>query len=218
MFEQTYWKNRQEAAEELIGRLRSDKVGFDIVLALPRGGVVLGTAVARAFKKPLDLLIPRKIGAPMNPEYAIGAVTEEGLAVWNETEKAAVDPKWLEKEVAKERAEAKRRRETYSTGRPRLPLKEKTVLIVDDGLATGFTMRAAVAEAKSLQARQIVIAVPVAPPETVETIGQEVDKVIVLKTPAFLGAVGQYYESFNQVSDEEVIKMINSEQKPAARS
>jgi predicted phosphoribosyltransferase len=154
----------------------------------------------------------------MNPEYAIGAVTEEGLAVWNETEKAAVDPKWLEKEVAKERAEAKRRRETYSTGRPRLPLKEKTVLIVDDGLATGLTMRAAVAEAKSLQARQIVIAVPVAPPETVETIGQEVDKVIVLKTPAFLGAVGQYYESFNQVSDEEVIKMINSEQKPAARS
>lgn len=208
MFGQTYWKDRREAAEKLIEHLRNEKIDFDIILALPRGGVVLGAAVARAFKKPLDLLIPRKIGAPMNPEYAIGAVTEEGLGVWNEAEKAAVDPKWLEQEVEKERAEARRRRETYLSGHPRISLKEKTVLIIDDGIATGLTLRAAIAEAKSLGARKIIVAVPVAAPDSVEIVGREVNQILVLKTPAFLGAIGQYYESFDQISDEEVVELI----------
>jgi len=207
MFE-TYWKNREAAAQELVERLKNDRVDFDLILALPRGGVILGVIVARAFNKPLDLLIPRKIGAPLNPEYAIGAVTEEGLAVWNEEEKTVVNKEWLEKEVAKERAEARRRRETYLKGGQRRSLQNKTILIVDDGIATGLTMRAAIAEAKFFKAKKIIVAVPVAPPDSAELVGQEVDQFIALKTPTFLGSVGQYYDEFEQVSDEEVIKLM----------
>lgn len=208
MFGKTFWKNRQEAAKQLIERLREEKIDFDAVLALPRGGVILGAEVARAFGKPFDLLIPRKIGAPMNPEYAIGAVTEEGLAVWNEEEKATIDKEWLDKEVAKERVEAKRRRETYLKGQ-RSSLQDKKVLIIDDGIATGLTMRAAIAEARSLGAKKIIMAVPVASPDSLDIVSKEVNQVVVLETPAFLGSVGQYYDEFKQVSDEEVIKLMN---------
>lgn len=208
MFGKTFWKNREEAAKQLIERLREEKIDFDAVLALPRGGVILGAEIARAFGKPLDLLIPRKIGAPMNPEYAIGAVTEEGLAVWNEKEKALINKKWLEEEVAKERAEAKRRRETYLKGK-RSSLQDKKVLIVDDGIATGLTMRAAIAEARSLGAKKIIMAVPVASPDSVDTMSKEIDQVVVLETPASLGSVGQYYDEFEQISDEKVVKLMN---------
>ncbi|MBI2551147.1 phosphoribosyltransferase [Candidatus Uhrbacteria bacterium] len=202
------WKDRSEAAQELVTRLKQLALPFDIVLALPRGGVILGAIIARAFKKPLDLLIPRKIGAPSNEEYAIGAVTEEGIAVWNEEEKASVDPSWLEHMVAKQRAEATRRRLTYLGSAHRRDLRGKSILIVDDGIATGLTMMAAIAEARQLQAGKILLAIPVAPPDTLERIRPDVEGVAVLSAPASFGAVGAFYENFPQVTDAEVISLL----------
>lgn len=202
--------DRRDAAEKLVGELKKRKVEFDVVLALPRGGVVLGAVIAKAFHKPFDLVIPRKIGALENEEYAIGAVTEEGLAVWNEEERKRVDPAWLERAVATQRAEAKRRRETYLKDRPRASLSGKTVLIVDDGIATGLTMRAAIADVKRSSPKRIAIAVPVAPPDSVKEIKQEVDVVVVLHTPLLLVSIGGFYDTFEQVSDNEVVAMMKN--------
>lgn len=193
-----------EALSELGGRANT------VVLALPRGGVVLGRIVADALRLNLDLVIPRKIGAKFHEEYAIGAVTETGAEVWNKSEKAASDPNWLAEEVRRQKDEAKRRRELYLNGRQRISLKGKNVLIVDDGMATGLTMRAAILEVRSEKPESIVVAVPVAPPDTVEEIKRQVDRVVVLSEPAFFMAIGSFYDSFDQVEDEDVIRLLQN--------
>ncbi len=200
--------DRQDAAEKLAAELKKQKVDFDVVLALPRGGVVLGMVIAHAFKKPFDLAIPRKIGAPDNEEYAIGAVTEEGSDVWNEAERKRVDPSWLKQAVAQQRAEAKRRRETYLQDRPRVPLSGKNVLIVDDGVATSLTMRAAIADVKRSNPKRVIVAVPVAPPDSVRRLQKDADEVIVLSTPAIFFSIGNFYGTFEQVEDAEVVEMM----------
>lgn len=202
------FKNRQEAGEKLAQALQEYKDATDtIVLALPRGGVVVGFEIARALNLPLDIVVPRKIGAPQNPEYAIGAITETGEAILNEEEVKNIDQVWLKRAMEEERKEALRRLAVYRAGLP-AELQGKTVILVDDGIATGFTMRAAVASVKTRQAMKIIVAVPNGAAESVAKLRQLVDEVVCLETPALYFAVGEFYEEFSQVSDEEVIELL----------
>ncbi|MDH5512949.1 MAG: phosphoribosyltransferase family protein, partial [Gammaproteobacteria bacterium] len=164
----------------------------------------------------LDLLIPRKSGHPLQPEYAICAVVENGEMVCNQQEVVRVDPQWFQQQVDAERHEARRRREFYLGGRAPVPVEGKTAIIVDDGIATGLTMEAAIRDARRRQPARLVVAVPVAPPDTVERLSREVDEFVVLDaSPHYLGAVGAYYDHFLQVSDEDVNALMRSAVTPA---
>ncbi len=181
-----------------------------VVYGLPRGGVVVAAEVARALNAQLDLIIARKIGHPYHPEYAIGAVTEKGQPVVNESEMADLNKSWFEKAVAQERGEAKRRRRLYLQDQPPISVKNKTAILIDDGIATGLTLRAAVEELKAKRPAKIVVAVPVAPDDSAAEIEAEVDELVCLQREKyFLGAVGAYYEYFEQTDDNEVIDILS---------
>jgi len=202
--------NRQQAGKALTDAVSDYQDKPVVVYALPRGGVVLGKIVASSLHAPLDLLIPRKIGAPGNEEYAIASVTETGDVV-KSPEATSVDPSWFAQAVVAQRVEAKRRRERYLSGRAQPDVTGKTAIIVDDGIATGLTMKAAIEDVKTHQPQSIVIAVPVAPQDTVKELEGLVDHVVVLETPLlFLGSIGAYYDSFEQVSDEEVVDLMSN--------
>ena len=202
------FKNRQEAGQRLAQALQKYKNAADtIVLALPRGGVVVGFEIAQALNLPLDIIVPRKIGAPGNPEYAIGAITETGEAILNEKEVESVDRAWLKRAMEEEKKEALRRRTAYRAGPP-AELQGKTAIIVDDGIATGYTMRAAVASVKARLSAKIIVAVPHGAADSIAQLRQLVDEVVCLCTPAMYWAVGAHYEEFPQTSDEEVIELI----------
>lgn len=202
------FRDRQQAGIELAKALEEYRDTPVVVYALPRGGVVLGKAVAASLHAPLDLLIPRKVGIPGNEEYAIASVTETGEVVKSEAEVAVADPYWFERAVAIQRGEAKRRRERYLAGRGAVDAEGKTAIIVDDGIATGLTMKAAIADVKTRKPTFIVVAVPVAPREIIRDLERLVDRVLVLEKPRlFLGSIGAYYDSFEQVSDEEVVDL-----------
>jgi predicted phosphoribosyltransferase len=201
--------DREDAGRRLAEALSSyRRIKNVVVVALPRGGVVLGRVVADFLGAPLDLVVPRKIGASGNEEYAIGAITEEGDAVWNEAERALADTDYLRREVQKQQAEARRRLGLYRAGMPLRDLKDKTVIIVDDGIATGYTMRAAVNTVKAAGAARIVVAVPVSPPDSVGVLRTTVDKVVVLETPRLFLAIGAFYDQFGQVDDETVTALM----------
>lgn len=201
------FKDRQEAGKKLALLLGKYKGTDAIVLALPRGGVVIGNEVAEVLNLPLDIIVTRKIGAPGNDEYAIGAIDINGNGVWNENERAYVDKEWLENKIATEKKEAKRRWSTYRKGRGSLDIKSRTVIIVDDGIATGLTMQAAVAYAKHADASKVVVAVPVASTESIRVL-KRVAEVYVIETPVFFSAVGEWYENFPQVSDDETTEIL----------
>jgi len=206
-----HFRDRAEAGRLLAQALKKYQKQDGVVYALPRGGVVLGVEVARALAMPLDLLIPRKIGHPLQPEYAICAVVESGEMVCNQQEVARVDPQWFRREVEAERQEARRRRELYLGGREPSPVEGKTAIIVDDGIATGLTMEVSIRDALRRRPAHLVVAVPVAPPDTVERLSREVDEFVVLDpSPYYLGAVGAYYDHFLQVTDDEVIALLRS--------
>ena len=203
------FKDRKEAGQLLAQRLIQYRDKDAIVYALPRGGVVLGFEIARFLHVPLDLVIARKIGHPDNPEYAVCAVTEEGEPFCNEEERAALDPSWLEKEIKKEREEARRRRKKYLEGQKHCSARNKIAIVVDDGVATGLTLRSALRSLRQEQPQELLVVVPVAPHELVNILHAEADGVIILKDEQnYLGAVGAYYQDFPQVSDEEVIKLL----------
>lgn len=207
-----YFKDRQEAGERLAVALGAKYDGEEgVVYALPRGGVVLGAAIARRLAMPLDLVIARKIGHPQNPEYAIGAVTEGGEPVSNRHELAQVGSDWFERQVELERREARRRHEVYLGARGPLSPADKTAILVDDGIATGLTMEAAIREMQRHDPKRIVVAVPVMPPDTAARLVREVDDVVALDVPGdYFGAVGAYYADFPQVTDEEVIAQLRA--------
>lgn len=203
--------DRRDAGKKLAEALKKygDKPDT-IVVALPRGGVVLGRIVADALRIPLDIVVPRKIGYPGNEEYAIGALTETGDIIWNEAEYSRADSAALEKIVEREKKEAQRRLNTYRAGMLERNFMGKTLLIVDDGIATGLTMFAAIKSARTLGAAHVVVAVPGGPADTVERLKNEpgVDEVIVLEIPSLFFAVGGLYQEFSQVEDEEVMKLM----------
>jgi predicted phosphoribosyltransferase len=205
------FRDMTDAGQRLAERLLAYRGQEGVVLALPRGGVVLGAEIARALDMPLDLVIPRKIGHPLSPEYGIAAVTESGEIVTNPWEVSQVDPQWFQNAVARERAEAARRRRRYLGDRAPLPLAGEIAILVDDGIATGLTMEAAIRDVKRQRPARLVVAVPVAPADTAERLRAQVDDFVALLVPEFyLGAVGAYYDHFPQVSDEEVIALLES--------
>ncbi|WP_026279286.1 MULTISPECIES: phosphoribosyltransferase [unclassified Thioalkalivibrio] len=204
------FRDRNEAGERLARALDRYRGQPGVVYALPRGGVPLGAVVARHLGMPLDLLIPRKIGHPFHAEYAICAVPEHGERVCNPREAERVDPDWLEQAEARERSEARRRRELYCTA-PVPEVTGKLAIIVDDGIATGLTMRAAIRDARQRRPRHLVVAIPVAPAETAAMLETEADELVTLDIPEyFRGSVGAYYEDFEQTSDDEVIALLAS--------
>jgi len=202
--------DRTDAGLKLAERLFMDFRGRnDIVLfALPRGGAVLGVEVAKKFGMPFDLIVTRKIGHPGNEEFAIGAMAETGETVWDEAEKAGVDSRMLNSIVLKEKKEAKRRIQIYRGGRVLPDLTGKTAVIIDDGIATGATMRAAVLAAKHQNAKDIVVAVPHGAKDTLDLMRAEGTKVIALHEPDLYGAVGSFYDAFGQTTDDEVLKFM----------
>lgn len=213
------FRDRRDAGRQLAQKLAAKYRGEDgIVYALPRGGVVLGAEIAQHLDMPLDLIIARKIGHPHNPEYAIGAVTADGEVVSNPLEVQYVPREWYERQVAAERQEAGRRHDVYLGGRPPLPASGKTAIIVDDGIATGLTMEAAIRAIHSQHPARVVVAVPVVPADTAAKLEREVDEVVALDVAEdYLGAVGAYYDDFPQVSDSEVIALLQAAHVVAAK-
>lgn len=208
------FRDRRDAgrrlAEALAGKYAQEDV---VVYALPRGGVVLGAEIARRLEAPLDLVIARKVGHPSNPEYAIGAVTEHGEVVVNPREVESLPRAQFERMVAAERTEARRRHEVYLGGRAPLAVAGKTAILVDDGIATGLTMEAAIRAMQRQHPARVVVAVPIVPPDTAANLEREVDDVVALDVPRdYAGAVGAYYDNFPQVSDSEVIELLRPSQ------
>ncbi len=203
--------DRSDAGRQLAEKLQKFRVKNVIVLALPRGGVVTAYEVAHTLSLPLDIIAVRKIGHPDSSEFAIGAVDDQGMCIVNEVGAATIDPAWLKTESARQRKEAERRSAVYRQGRKPLNTEGKIVIIVDDGIATGLTMRLAVRAAKKQEPEKIIVAVPVAPPESIRALKEEgADEIIVLEPlEEFMGAVGAHYSEFDQVEDKEVIRLLN---------
>lgn len=206
--------DRTEAGRRLaaaLGRFRGAPV---IVLALPRGGVPVAFEVARALGAPLDLVMVRKIGAPHQPELAIGAVADGARPdmVLNEDVVAAlgVGEAYIEQEKARQLAEIERRRKVYLGHARPAEVKGRTAIIVDDGIATGATVRAAVGAVRKAGAGRVVIATPVAPPDTVAALARVADEVVCLDQPLWFAAIGQFYRDFRQLDDEEVIALLDA--------
>ncbi len=209
--------DRADAGARLADAL-SDLAGADtVVLAIPRGGVVIGEVVARTLGVPLDVVVPRKIGAPGNPELGIGAIAP-GVRVLDERALSLlrVSPAHLDREIAEQEREIERREKLYRGGRPPLDLGGRVALVVDDGIATGGTAIAALRWARRAGASRVVLAVPVAPTQTLERLRDEADRVVVLETPEPFLAVGEWYRRFGQTTDEEVIEALDRARGSAA--
>lgn len=202
--------DRVDAGQRLAKYLKRLYQGTCVVLGIPRGGVVIGYEVAKELKCPLDVVVTRKIGAPGQPELAVGAVAEDGTVFVDEEIAAVVgvSREYVEKKAEEEMREVRRRAMLYRGGRNMAPLIDMRVVIVDDGLATWLTMKAAVHMARNQRAGKVIVAVPVAPPETVEKLKKIADDVVVLETPTNFFAIGQFYERFDQLSDEEVLEIL----------
>jgi predicted phosphoribosyltransferase len=208
-----FFKNRIDAGQKLAIALKKFKGKDVVIFALTRGGVPVGKEVARGLNCPFEPLIIRKIGHPMNPEYAIGAISSGGQIVVNESEVSELDKNWFQQESEKQKEEAERRVKIFLRNHAPISITQKIAIIIDDGIATGFTMRAAIKEIKNRHPQKLVVAVPVAPPDTIEMIARQVDECIVLSVPDnFLGAVGSYYEDFHEVTDEDVLNILKHDE------
>ena len=204
------YQNRTEAGEELARHLDAYRGKNALVLALPRGGVVVGYEIAEALNAELDVLVVRKLGAPQNPEFGLGAIASHGARYVDERVLRALDvpPAALEQVEQREREELQRRQTAYRDDLPPPRVQGRPVILVDDGIATGGTARAAIRAVRSLRPATIVLAVPVAPPESVRALREEVHELICPQTPAPFAAIGQWYADFGQTSDEEVVELL----------
>ena len=201
------YRDRRQAGRALASQL-ADYAGREdvLVLALPRGGVPVGFEVAQALHAPLDVFLVRKLGVPWHEELAMGAIASGGVRVLNEevVRELDIDARRIEAVAARELEELHRREQAYRQGRADLDLAGKTAIVVDDGLATGSTMRAAVVALRKLGPAQVVVAVPVAPAETCHELRTIADAVVCTATPSPFGGVGAWYEDFSQTDDDEV--------------
>ena len=204
--------DRGEAGRRLADKLLHLKDRQPVVLALPRGGVAVGFEIARALDAALDIVLVRKIGVPWQPELALGAVTDgdspatfidRGLAT-----SLAVPDSYIEEETMRQLEEIERRRKSYCEDRPAVPIAGRTAIVVDDGIATGATMRVALQAVRRRAPARLVLAVPVAPPDTLAALLEEADEAVCLETPIGLGAIGYYYRDFHQMSDAEVTDLL----------
>jgi putative phosphoribosyl transferase len=204
--------DRADAGRQLGQRLQHLRGTDVVVLGLPRGGVRVAAEVAAALDAPLDVIVVRKLGVPTQPELAMGAIGEGDVRiVMPETvRRARVTPEAFDAVESRERAELARRAERFRGDRPRIPLSGRTVIVVDDGIATGSTARAACQVARAQGAARVVLAVPVAPANWTESLSDVADEMIALTTPRLLQAIGMWYSDFSQSSDDEVIACLRS--------
>ena len=213
------FRDRREAGRLLAGKLTGYANRPDVLLlALPRGGVSVAYEVARALRAPLDVFVVRKLGVPGHEELAMGALAPDGVRILNQEVVKALDiPESIIDEVAaQELEELKRRERLYRGSRPPPDLRGRTVILVDDGLATGATMRAAI-RALQQQPARIIVGVPTASPDTCEALGAEADEVICVMTPRPFLSVGHWYDDFTQTTDEEVRRLLAQRQQPEDR-
>ena len=205
------FRDRADAGRQLAERLR-DYAGRDdvLVLALPRGGVPVAYEVAMAFDLPLDVFLVRKLGVPGQEELAMGAIATGGVRVLNDhvVRMLGISDEEIDRVAAQEQRELERREQAYRQGRPPAELHDRTVILIDDGLATGSTMRAAIDAVRQQGAREVVVAVPVAAVSTCEEFRRDVDEIVCAQTPEPFYAVGLWYEDFSQTTDEEVYELL----------
>jgi predicted phosphoribosyltransferase len=224
---QPLFTDRAEAGWMLVERLRAAGLATTrhaaadrlLVLAIPRGGVEIGAVLARGLGADLDVVLARKLRAPQQPELALGAVAEDGHVYLNHFASALTDAgdTFIEAEKARQMAEISRRRDIYRAVRPQVPVAGRTVIVTDDGIATGATMIAALHTIRAGGARQIVVAVPVAAPDRLVAIRASCDRVVCLHEPAAFWAIGQFYRDFEQVEDERVVELLRDYGMPATK-
>lgn len=202
--------NRIEAGEKLALTLKDRNFNNPVVFGIPRGGVIVAAEVAKILDAPISIVVPRKIGAPFNPEYGIGAVAPDGTVYVdkNAARSVGATDEYISEQALKEIKEAERRMMAYGFKLPG-SLKGKTAIVIDDGVATGNTIIAALAFLEKLEPESLVAAVPVAPQDIADKLSRFADEVIVLYTPLFFSAVGEFYYDFHQVSDDEVLEAIS---------
>jgi len=207
------FQDRNDAGLQLVQKLVWLKDKDVIVLAIPRGGVVVGDVIAKSLNLKLDVVVPRKLGAPSNPELAIGAVMHDGSSYINDyvVKTLNVNHQYIRSEIKEQVREIERRLELFR-GSKEYDLADKIIVLVDDGIATGATTMVAVTWIKKQRPKMVVIATPVAPGEVAKMLEQIVDKLIVLMMPLEFGAVGEFYEDFSQVSDDEVVEILRKYQ------
>lgn len=208
--------DRAEAGRELADGLSKMGLKNPVVLALPRGGVPVALEVARALKAPIDLVLVRKIGVPWRPELAAGAVVDgdHPEVVLNDDviKLTGMSRETIDEQIAQKLKEIEKRRQLYLEDRPRAKIEKHTAIVVDDGIATGATVRAALKALRKRKPKKLVLAVPVAPPDTIEALRSEVDEIICLQMPKCFVAIGLYYSNFRQVADDEVVAMLAGEE------
>jgi putative phosphoribosyl transferase len=204
--------DRRDAGRRLAAALAPLAPERPIVIALPRGGVPVGYEVAAALGAPLEILAVRKLGAPGNPEFAVGAIAEDGTAIVNSrvARRVGMSSRLLDATIERESDELGRRIARYRGGRPALDVAGRTVVVVDDGLATGLTDLVAVRALRARGAARIVVAVPVGPPDSIAMIDREADAVVCLAAPRDLVGVGRWYRDFSPVSDDEVVDLLGA--------
>lgn len=205
------FRDRIDAGQKLAQKLEEYRsLPNVVVLGLPRGGVPVANIISQHLESPLDIIITRKIGHPYNDEFALGAISEYGSSVFGE-DLNEIDPEWVGNEVRNEEKEIRRRKKLYLGDKKRVDLKNKIVIVVDDGAATGFTLIAALKGINGMSCEKIITAVPVIPKNTAREIKKYVDEIVALHRPGdetFYGSVGAYYEDFTQVEDFEVEKIL----------
>lgn len=212
------FEDRYDAGRQLASRLEFLRDHPETtVLALPRGGVPVGYEVARALHLPLDIFLVRKLGTPGQEELALGALTSDGTTVFNADviDDLHISQAAIDQAIAREKIELQRREEQYRAGQPPLPVEGRTIILVDDGLATGASMRAAVRALRPL-ARRIIVAVPVAAYSTCNEFRRQGVEILALDTPAHFGAVGAFYHDFSQTTDDEVRSLLARSRQPPA--
>lgn len=204
------FKNRQDAGLKLAEELLNYRDQNVIVLGIPRGGVIVAAEVAKALQAPLDVITPRKIGAPFNEELAVGAATPDGTVIFDKQALSLfkLREEDLREQIAREIAEMERRSQFYRKERGKLDCHGKTVLLIDDGIATGMTAKAALQSLRKQEPANLVLAVPVASQEAIADLQEYVDNLVCLQVPTVFYAVGQFYQDFSQTTDEEVLAVL----------
>ncbi|NLO89773.1 MAG: phosphoribosyltransferase [Clostridia bacterium] len=205
-----FFAHRQDAGKRLAEELKEFENSNAVVVAVPRGGVAVAEPVAEKLKAPLEVVVPRKIGMPDNPELAVGALSPDGSVVLNHQLLwwYGLSEKELKPLIEKELGEIKRRMELYRRGRKPLDVRDKHAILVDDGIATGYTMFAAIEFLKKQGVAEITVAVPVAPKDTAKELSRRVQRTVILHIPEVFYSVGQFYGNFDQLTDEEVINIL----------
>ncbi|MEW6380016.1 MAG: phosphoribosyltransferase [bacterium] len=206
-----FFRDRKDAGRQLARHLIQYQDQEPLILALPRGGVVVGFEISINLKAPLDVIVARKIGAPGMPEYGIGAIAPGGVLILDERpiRMLGIPREEIDLIADREREEMQRRIERYRGGRPLPDVRNRTVILVDDGIATGVTARAAIQAIRQQEPRQLILASPVCAPDTARLLRAEVDDFVCLETPPDFRAISLWYDDFRQTSDEEVVDLLN---------